>query len=103
YSLADLVILPYRSATQSAVLNVSYSFLKPVIATRVGGLKEFVEDNKTGFLVDKESSKALAEVIIKLFELRDTIDFQSNLKTKLKVMFVYKFGDIFEEIIQRLN
>jgi|SRR5690554_246154 len=103
YSLADLVILPYRSATQSAVLNVSYSFLKPVIATRVGGLEEFVEDNKTGFLVDKESSKALAEGIIKFFELRDTIDFQSNIKMKLKESLFYKFGDIFEEIIQSSN
>jgi glycosyltransferase involved in cell wall biosynthesis len=67
YGMSDLVILPYRSATQSAVLNVSYSFYKPVVATGVGGLEEFVEDGRTGFLVPPNSSKALAEGINKYF------------------------------------
>ena len=37
YQASDIVILPYRSATQSGILNVAYGFSKPVIVTNVGG------------------------------------------------------------------
>ncbi len=99
YGMSDLVILPYRSATQSAVLNVSYSFYKPVIATNVGGLKEFIDDGETGFLVEPKSSEALADGIKKFFSLKDKIDFTSNIKKRLDSSLFYKFAQIFEEII----
>ncbi|RPI71365.1 MAG: glycosyltransferase [Ignavibacteriales bacterium] len=101
YSLADLVILPYRSATQSAVLNVSYSFLKPVIATRVGGLEEFVENEETGFLVKAGSPENLAEGINKFFLLNGKIDFTTNIKKKLDKSLFHKFADIFNRIISQ--
>ena len=99
YGMSDLVILPYRSATQSAVLNVSYSFLKPVVATKVGGLKEFVDDGETGFLVEPESVKALANGIKTFFDSKDKIDFTSNIKKRLGNNLFYKFAEIFEQII----
>lgn len=99
YGLCDLVILPYRSATQSAVLNVSYSFLKPVVATRVGGLGEFVENEETGFLVEPDSAASLAEGINKYFLTRDKIDFKLNIKSKINKSLFYKFENIFNEII----
>ena len=99
YGLSDLVILPYRSATQSAVLNVSYSFLKPVVAAKVGGLSEFIDDGETGFLVEPDSMEALAEGINKYFLLKDKIDFSSNIKKRLGKSLFYKFEEIFNEII----
>lgn len=99
YGIADLVILPYRSATQSAVLNVSYSFQKPVVAAKVGGLEEFVDDGKTGFLVEPDSSEDLAEGINKFFLLKEKIDFSSNIKKRLSKSLFYKFPEIFNEII----
>jgi len=99
YGLSDLVVLPYRSATQSAVLNVSYSFQKPVVTTKVGGFAEFVDDGETGFLVQPDSSEALAEGINKFFLLKDKIDFSSNIKKRLSKSLFYKFAAIFEKII----
>ncbi|OGU98200.1 MAG: hypothetical protein A2330_07795 [Ignavibacteria bacterium RIFOXYB2_FULL_36_7] len=99
YGMSDLVILPYRSATQSAVLNVSYSFFKPVVATKVGGLKEFVDDGETGFLVEPESVKALANGIKTFFDSGDKIDFVSNIKKRIGKNLFYKFAEIFEQII----
>jgi len=99
YGISDLSVLPYRSATQSAVLNISYSFNKPVVATNVGGFKEFIDDGKTGFLVESESSESLAEGIKKFFTLKDKIDFTSNIKKRLANSLFYKFPQIFEEII----
>lgn len=61
--LATVVVYPYRSSTQSASLQVAYTFGKPVIAMAVGGLPEVVEDGKSGFLVPPDSPEALAEKI----------------------------------------
>ncbi|MDO8550251.1 MAG: glycosyltransferase [Ignavibacteria bacterium] len=99
YGMSDLIVLPYRSATQSAVLNVSYSFQKPVVATRVGGLEEFIDDEETGFLVQPDSSEELADGINKFFLLKGKIDFSSNIKKRLGKSLFYKFAEIFDEII----
>ncbi len=52
FQRASLVVLPYLSASTSGVLMTAYSFGKPVVATKVGCLPEYVEDNITGLLVD---------------------------------------------------
>ena len=42
FSAADLVVQPYKSATQSGVTQIAYHFDKPMLVTDVGGLKEIV-------------------------------------------------------------
>lgn len=49
----DAVVLPYRSATQSGILNVAYGFYKPVIVTNVGELGSLVDEGETGHIVAK--------------------------------------------------
>lgn len=61
--LASMVIFPYLSSTQSGSLQVAYSFGKPVIATRVGGLAEAVEDGRNGYLIPVDDTDALADNI----------------------------------------
>jgi glycosyltransferase involved in cell wall biosynthesis len=63
---ADLVVLPYRSGSQSAVAPVALAAGIPVLSTRVGGLPEVVEDGVNGILVEPGSADALAEVFGKL-------------------------------------
>ncbi len=57
---AEIVVLPYRSATQSAVVQLALGLGTPVIVTRVGGLVEAVEDGVNGLLVEPEDVGALA-------------------------------------------
>jgi glycosyltransferase involved in cell wall biosynthesis len=52
FSLAELLVLPYRTATQSGVTQIALHFEVPMIATRVGGLPEIVRDGVTGLLCD---------------------------------------------------
>jgi glycosyltransferase involved in cell wall biosynthesis len=52
FSAADLIVQPYRSATQSGVSQVAYHFNKPMIVTDVGGLAEFVPDGEVGFVTE---------------------------------------------------
>lgn len=64
--MATLVIYPYLNSTQSGALQVAYAFGKPVIATKVGGLPEVVENGKSGFLVSPSSPAELADAILTL-------------------------------------
>ena len=68
FSAADLVVLPYESATQSGIVQIAYGFRKPVIVTRVGGLPEVVEDGITGVIVEPFDDEALAEAIYEYFD-----------------------------------
>jgi glycosyltransferase involved in cell wall biosynthesis len=67
FSAADLIVQPYRSATQSGITQVAYHFEKPMIVTNVGGLHEVVPDGKVGFVVEPEP-KAIADSIIRFFD-----------------------------------
>lgn len=64
---ADVIVLPYRSASGTGVIPLAYHYGRPVIATRVGGLSELVEDRISGFLIPPGDSKILADTIAKLF------------------------------------
>ena len=66
---ASLVVLPYIEASQSGVIPLAYTWMKPVVATRVGGLPEMVDEGHTGYLVPPRDERALATVIVRL--LRD--------------------------------
>jgi glycosyltransferase involved in cell wall biosynthesis len=66
--LARVVVLPYRSATASGALQVAYAYGRPVIATRVGGLPEVVEEGESGLVVAPESPDELAEAILALVD-----------------------------------
>lgn len=65
---ADVVIQPYKHATQSGVTPLAYHFEKPMIVTRVGGLADAVAHEKAG-LVCQPDSKAIADAILRFYEL----------------------------------
>ena len=50
FSVADCVVLPYKTATQSGVTQICYNFCTPVIVTDVGGLAEIVPDGRVGYV-----------------------------------------------------
>ncbi|HHH47079.1 MAG TPA: glycosyltransferase [Thiotrichales bacterium] len=60
---ADLVVLPYLSATGSGIIPIAYHYDTPVLATNVGGLPDVVDDERTGYLVEPGNPLALAKVI----------------------------------------
>jgi D-inositol-3-phosphate glycosyltransferase len=67
FKAADVVVLPYRSATQSGVTHVAYALGVPVILTDVGGLGETVTAGETGLVVPPEDPGALAEAVVRFF------------------------------------
>lgn len=66
FNAADVVVQPYRTATQSGISQMAYHFEKPMIVTNVGGLPEIVPNGKVGF-VTEVSAQAIAEAILKFY------------------------------------
>jgi len=67
FKRADLVILPYRSATSSGPLTLAYHFKKPVVATNVGGLSDYVSEGKSGYLCEVNAD-SIAQTILKAID-----------------------------------
>lgn len=78
FTAADIVVLPYVSATQSGIVQIAYSFNKPVITTDVGGLPEVVRHGQTGFIVPPQNSRALGEAIVRFFSESRADEFIAN-------------------------
>ncbi|MGI6321478.1 MAG: glycosyltransferase [Bacteroidales bacterium] len=95
FSLADIIVQPYKSATQSGVTQVAYHFNKPIITTDVGGLAEIVLDKKTGYIA-QPNINSITETIDRYFKTCDEIDFEGNIKEeKLK----YSWSNFIETIL----
>jgi len=67
FMAADVVVLPYLSATQSGIVQIAFGFDKPVIVTRVGGLPDVVEDGVSGYVVTPGDPGALSEAMLEFF------------------------------------
>lgn len=67
FCAADLIVQPYKSATQSGVTQIGYHFNKPMLVTNVGGLAEIIADKRSGYVVEPES-KAIADAIVDFYK-----------------------------------
>lgn len=71
FSAADVVVLPYLSATQSGIVPIALYYDLPCIVTDVGGLPEVVHHQKTGLIVPPNDPEALAREIVRFFQEMD--------------------------------
>lgn len=55
FGAADLIVQPYKTATQSGVTQVAFHFEKPCLVTNVGGLGEIIHDGKMGYAVEPQA------------------------------------------------
>ncbi|MDP4193276.1 MAG: glycosyltransferase, partial [Bacteroidota bacterium] len=95
FCAADAVILPYKDATQSGIVQIAMNFKKPVIATNVGGLEEVVLDTKTGFIVEKQRPEKIAEAIMKFYSSSEDLEkeFQRNIEGEVDKYSWRKFAE----------
>jgi glycosyltransferase involved in cell wall biosynthesis len=94
FSAADLVVQPYRSATQSGISQIAYHFEQPMVVTRVGGLPEIVTDGVSGYVVDAEP-QAIASAITDFFDNQRDVVFQEGIrKEKQRFSWEYLSGQL---------
>jgi glycosyltransferase involved in cell wall biosynthesis len=84
FSAADAVVLPYRSATQSGIVQLAYHFNRPCIVTDVGGLSEVVIDNKTGSVVAPENPIEIAKAVSRFYTNNMGKKFSENIMAEKK-------------------
>ncbi|MHA4811227.1 HAD-IIIA family hydrolase [Flavitalea flava] len=80
---ADVIVQPYRNATQSGVTPLAYHFERPMIVTNVGGLPALVPHEKAGLVAEPEA-KALADAILRFFQAGSDYFLPQLLKEKQK-------------------
>jgi len=74
FCAADVIVQPYKDATQSGVTQVAYHFNKPMIVTKVGGLPEMVHHGKVGYVVSP-NAPSIAQAISKFYTENKERDF----------------------------
>jgi glycosyltransferase involved in cell wall biosynthesis len=99
FNACDLVLLPYRTATQSGILNIAYGFNKPVVATNVGGFSEFIKDGSSGLLVQKVDAPAFAQGVIKWHEQHRNDDYITAISDVVTANGFGKINGIIETIL----
>jgi glycosyltransferase involved in cell wall biosynthesis len=98
YDAADIVCQLSRwEEVFGWMISEAMAFGTPVVATRVGGIPELIDDGKTGFLVDRGDVNAVAERIVRLLddgELRKTLGCAGRQKTEMKFNLQTNVGEL---------
>lgn len=106
FSAADMVVQPYKSATQSGVTQIGYHFNKPMLVTNVGGLSEIIPDGKIGYVVEPDSA-SIAGALVDFIENERMADFEANIADEKKKFswsnLVQTFLSVYSESLKGIN
>jgi len=98
FAASDLVVQPYRTATQSGISQLAYHFEKPMVATAVGGLPEIIAHGEGGYVVDVDP-QAVANAIFNFFDLNQGDTFTAKVR-EMKGQFSWsKMVEAMEELL----
>jgi len=64
FNASDIVVLPYKTATQSGIAQIALAFNKPLVVTNQGGLPETVTNNQTGVIAQNVTPESIADAIL---------------------------------------
>ena len=102
FGAADVVVQPYRNATQSGVTPLAYHFEKPMIVTSVGALPDYVPHEKAGLVTDPTAA-SLAAAIQRYAELGEN-HFLPQLREEKKKysweVFVHKMIELYTTLVK---
>lgn len=100
FAASDLVVLPYESATQSGVIQVAYSFDKPVLATNVGGLPDVVINGETGYVVEPLRPDLISDAVVDFFANDRDKEFSEGIERE---KYRYSWERMEEVILDLIN
>jgi glycosyltransferase involved in cell wall biosynthesis len=99
FCAADLIVQPYKNATQSGVTQIGYHFEKPMLVTNVGGLSEIIPHGKVGYVVEPES-KEIANAMLDF--LNNKPDFIQNIRKEKEKYTWEKLVDAISSLYESL-
>ncbi|MBD2716555.1 glycosyltransferase [Microvirga sp. STR05] len=83
FCTADMVVQPYKNATQSGVSQIAYHFERPMLVTDVGGLAELIPDGEVGYVVPPQP-KAIADALVDFYEHQREAEFTAGVWARKK-------------------
>ncbi|ALD20417.1 glycosyltransferase [Hymenobacter sp. DG25A] len=83
FCAADMVVQPYKNATQSGVSQIAYHFERPMLVTDVGGLAELIPNGEVGYVV-KPTPKAIADALVDFYEHQREAEFTTGVWERKK-------------------
>lgn len=83
FCAADIVVQPYKNATQSGVSQIAYHFERPMLVTDVGGLAELIPHGDVGYVV-KPTAKAIADALVDFYEHHREPEFTTGVREQKK-------------------
>jgi len=83
FCAADMVVQPYKHATQSGVTQICYHFNRPMLVTNVGGLPEIVPHGKVGYVVEPNPI-AIADALVDFYANHREFTMRDNIKVEKK-------------------
>ncbi len=98
FATADMIVQPYKSATQSGVTQVAFHFEKPMLVTAVGGLDEIVHHGKMGYAV-AVSPEAIAEAITDFYTYNREEAFTEYVVKEKKKYAWSRMTEAFQKVI----
>jgi D-inositol-3-phosphate glycosyltransferase len=98
FCAADIVVQPYKHATQSGVTQICYHFDRPMLVTNVGGLPEIVPNGKVGYVVEPEP-KAIADALVDFYANHREFVMRDNIKIDKRK---YAWSSMMEQIEKML-
>lgn len=102
FCASDMITQTYRTATQSGVTQIAYSFDCPMLVTNVGGLAEIVPHNKVGYVTSHNPAE-IADCIVDFYEDNKEEVFALNAK-KEKIRFSWdSFVNGIDELIESVK
>ena len=99
FSACDVVIAPYRAEAQSGVALTAFHFARPVIATRVGGLPEIIDDTN-GMLIEPEDPHDLARAVDEFFTKRDRKSMERRAAECAQRYSWAEYAKVFERLLR---
>ena len=99
FCVADMITQTYRTATQSGVTQIAYSFDRPMLVTDVGGLAEIVPNNKVGYVTSQNPTE-IADAIIDFYTNNKEEYFSDNTRLEKK-RFSWEF--FVEGLVELMN
>lgn len=81
FCASDIIVQPYKNATQSGVTQIAYHFEKPMLVTNVGGLKEIIPNNKVGYVCEP-NTKAVSDCLFDFFANKKEDEFINGVKAE---------------------
>lgn len=95
FCAADLIVQPYKTATQSGITQIAYHFCKPMLVTRVGGLPEIVPDRVAGYVAEPSVS-AIADALVQFASQKP--DFSEGVASQKQKYSWEKMADSIEKV-----